>query len=79
MEEKDLKAEEEAGEKSFAELLGESEPDKGWLKPGQRMEAMIVKITPEWVFIDVGGKHEGYLDRKEFQRRGRHADREGRG
>ncbi len=66
MEEKDLKSEEEAGEKSFAELLGESEPDKGWLKPGQRMEAMIVKITPEWVFIDVGGKHEGYLDRKEF-------------
>ena len=66
MEEKELKSEEEAGEKSFAELLGESEPDKGWLKPGQRMEAMIVKITPEWVFIDVGGKHEGYLDRKEF-------------
>ena len=66
MEEKDLKAEEEAGEKSFAELLGESEPDRGWLKPGQRVEAMIVKITPEWVFIDVGGKHEGYLDRKEF-------------
>jgi small subunit ribosomal protein S1 len=57
----------EAGdEKSFAELLGESEPDSGWLKPGQRVEAMIVKITPEWVFIDVGGKHEGYLDRKEF-------------
>jgi small subunit ribosomal protein S1 len=53
-------------EKSFAELLGESEPDRGWIKPGQRVEAMIVKITPEWVFIDVGGKHEGYLDRKEF-------------
>jgi small subunit ribosomal protein S1 len=30
------------------------------------MEAVIVKITPEWVFIDVGGKHEGFLDRKEF-------------
>ena len=66
MEEKDLKSEVETGEKGFAELLGESEPDSGWLKPGQRMEAVIVKITSEWGFIDVGGKHEGYLDRKEF-------------
>ena len=66
MEKDNLKSEAEAGEKSFAELLGESEPDSGWLKPGQRVEAVIVKITPEWVFIDVGGKHEGYLDRKEF-------------
>jgi len=57
---------EEGEEKSFAELLGESEPERGWLKPGQRVDAVIVKITPEWVFIDVGGKHEGYLDRREF-------------
>lgn len=53
-------------EKSFAELLGESEPQEGRLKPGQRVEGVIVKISPEWVFIDVGGKHEGYLDRREF-------------
>ncbi|MBU4120942.1 MAG: 30S ribosomal protein S1 [Pseudomonadota bacterium] len=66
MEEQNQKMEEEGDEKSFAELLGESEPDCGWLKPGQRVEAVIVKVTPEWVFIDVGGKHEGYLDRREF-------------
>jgi len=66
MEENDRKVEEEGAEKSFAELLDESEPDRGWLKPGQRMEAVVVKITPDWVFIDVGGKHEGFLDRKEF-------------
>ena len=66
MEENIQRMEEEGGEKSFAELLGESGMDQGWLKPGQRVEAMIVKITPEWVFIDVGGKHEGYLDRREF-------------
>ena len=67
MEENSQKMEGEGSEKSFAELLNESEPDRGgWLKPGQRVEAMIVKITPEWVFIDVGGKHEGFLDRKEF-------------
>jgi len=66
MEESNQSMEAEGDEKSFAELLGESESDSGWLKPGQRVEAVIVKITPEWVFIDVGGKHEGYLDRKEF-------------
>jgi small subunit ribosomal protein S1 len=66
MEEQSQKMEEEGDEKSFAELLGESEPDRGWLKPGQRVEAAIVKVTPEWLFIDVGGKHEGYLDRREF-------------
>jgi small subunit ribosomal protein S1 len=66
MEETNRTREEEGGEKTFAELFGETEPDRGWLKPGQRMEAVIVKISPEWVFIDVGGKHEGYLDRREF-------------
>ena len=66
MEERDQTQEAEGGEKSFAELFNESEPDRGWLKPGQRVEAVVVKITPEWVFIDVGGKHEGYLDRREF-------------
>lgn len=66
MEENIQRAEEEDGGKSFAELLDESGMDQGWLKPGQRVQAVIVKITPEWVFIDVGGKHEGYLDRREF-------------
>jgi len=66
MEENIQKTEEDDGGKRFAELLDESGMDQGWLKPGQRVEAVFVKITPEWVFIDVGGKHEGYLDRREF-------------
>ncbi len=37
-----------------------------WLKPGQKVEARIVKISPEWVFLDLGGKNEGYLDKKEL-------------
>ena len=64
--EENIRMEEGRDEKSFAELLEESGMEQGWLKPGQRVEAMIVKITPEWVFIDVGGKHEGFLDRREF-------------
>ena len=30
------------------------------------VEAVIVKITAEWIFLDLGGKGEGYLDRKEL-------------
>jgi small subunit ribosomal protein S1 len=39
---------------------------QGRLEPGQMVEAMIVKITGEWIFLDLGGKGEGYLDRKEL-------------
>jgi len=54
------------GEKSFAELFNESGAVQGRFAPGERVEAVVVKITPEWVFIDIGGKNEGYLDIKEF-------------
>lgn len=53
-------------EKSFAELLEESPPDPGWLKPGEKVEAAVVKITPEWIFLDLGGKSEGCLDAREL-------------
>ncbi|HEX7533755.1 MAG TPA: 30S ribosomal protein S1, partial [Syntrophales bacterium] len=35
-------------------------------EPGQKIEAVIVKITQDWIFLDLGGKSEGYLDRKEL-------------
>jgi len=57
---------EQTDDKSFAELLAENEPEMDRMKPGQRVEAVIVKITPEWIFLDIGGKHEGHLDRKEM-------------
>lgn len=65
MDEKEL---EKAGgaDKSFAELLRENPPEPGWLKPGDRVEAAVVKVTPEWIFIDLGGKSEGYLDTREL-------------
>ncbi len=53
-------------EKSFAELMTDNPVEREWLNPGQRVEAVIVKLTPEWIFIDLGGKSEGYLDSKEF-------------
>ena len=53
-------------EKSFAEFMAENPIEREWLQPGQKVEATVVKITPEWVFIDLGSKSEGYLDCKEF-------------
>lgn len=52
--------------KSFAELFNESGAIQGRFSPGERVDAVVVKVTPEWVFIDIGGKNEGYLDIKEF-------------
>ncbi len=58
-------------EKSFAELFEQTPVRQDFLKPGQKVEAKIVKITNDWIFLDLGGKSEGYLDRKEL------ADEEG--
>src|SRR5574337_1041359 len=54
------------GEESFAEMFEKSFKKQGRLEPGQMVEAAIVKITPEWIFLDLGGKGEGYLDKKEL-------------
>jgi small subunit ribosomal protein S1 len=53
-------------EQSFAELFAQTPVKRDYLKPGQKIEATIVKIANDWIFIDLGGKHEGYLDRKEL-------------
>jgi small subunit ribosomal protein S1 len=53
-------------EENFAEMFEKSFKKQGRLEPGQMVEAMIVKISPEWVFLDLGGKGEGYLDKKEL-------------
>ncbi|MBN1614086.1 MAG: 30S ribosomal protein S1 [Deltaproteobacteria bacterium] len=57
----------EEGAEDFARLLAESPMEKDWFRPGQKVEALIVKITPDWIFLDLGGKSEGYLDRRELQ------------
>ncbi len=54
------------GEESFAEMFEKSMMKQGKLESGQMIEAPIVKISPEWVFLDLGGKGEGYLDKKEL-------------
>jgi len=53
-------------EASFEELLNESTAETARLEPGQRIEARIADIGSEWVFLDLGGKSEGTLDKKEL-------------
>jgi len=59
-------AQEANKEESFAELFEKSFKKQGKLEPGQVVEAQIVKISSDWIFLDLGGKGEGYLDKKEM-------------
>jgi len=52
---------------SFSDLLEGSFVKPVRFTPGQKVEARIVKISAEWIFLDLGGKSEGYLERKELQ------------
>jgi small subunit ribosomal protein S1 len=52
---------------SFAEMLAQSFVDSERLQRGQKVKAVILKITPEWTFLDLGRKSEGYLATKELQ------------
>lgn len=55
-----------AAEESFADMLEKSFVSRSRMEPGQKVEARIVTISSEWVFLDLGGKGEGYLDKKEL-------------
>ncbi|MBI4679463.1 MAG: 30S ribosomal protein S1 [Elusimicrobia bacterium] len=50
----------------FAQLFERSYQEPARLQAGQMVEAVVVKIAAGWVFLDVGRKGEGYLDRKEL-------------
>lgn len=56
----------EKSEENFEELLNQSVVKPVHLNPGEKVETIIIKITKEWVFIDLGGKSEGYIVIDEF-------------
>jgi len=66
MENKDQSANEASSEESFAEMFEKSFVQRSRLEPGQMVETTIVKISGDWIFLDLGGKGEGYLERKEM-------------
>jgi len=67
MDEDNEKMDEMREEESFAELFEGSLVKPVQFDAGEKVEARIVKISAEWIFLDLGGKSEGYLDRKELQ------------
>jgi len=56
----------EENEESFAAMFEASQKDAGHLTPGSKIEAKVLKITKDWVFLDTGRKGEGVLDIKEL-------------
>jgi small subunit ribosomal protein S1 len=59
---KDRKEDEEGGGESFADMLEKSMAGAARLEPGQRIEAKVLQVGKEWVFLDVGQKGEGVLE-----------------
>ncbi len=53
-------------QESFEELLNQTDVSPIHLNPGEKVEAVVIKISKEWVFIDIGGKSEGYIPVEEF-------------
>lgn len=53
-------------EKSFSEMLDETNLKPRRFSAGERIDTIIVNITAEWIFIDLGSKSEGYIDKKEL-------------
>ncbi len=54
-------------EENFAEMFEQSYKKPSRMEPGHKVEAPIVKITKDWVLIEVGGKGEGYIDINELK------------
>lgn len=51
----------------FEDLFEQNAKAGGKLTPGQKVNATVVSIAKEWIFIDLGGKSEGAVSREEFQ------------
>ncbi|QWV92544.1 30S ribosomal protein S1 [Geomonas oryzisoli] len=62
----DHREEMETEEESFADLFERSQKDAGRLEPGAKVEATVLQIAKDWVFLDTGRKGEGVLDIKEL-------------
>jgi small subunit ribosomal protein S1 len=53
-------------EKSFAEMMDGDLAVPVIFEPGQQVEATVIRVSAAGVFLDVGGKSEGYVAREEF-------------
>lgn len=53
-------------EEDFEVLLKQEASGAGRLAPGQKVRAQVIAISGDVVYIDLGGKSEGTIDRSEF-------------
>jgi small subunit ribosomal protein S1 len=53
-------------EDNFEELLNQSEVRAVAFQPGEKVEAVVIEVSRDWIFIDVGGKSEGTIAADEF-------------
>ena len=67
MHEEDRKTNGGPEKETFSDLLESSLGERVRRDPGEKVTARIISITSEWVFLDLGGKGEGCLEKKEFQ------------
>ncbi len=58
---------ENEAEEDFASLFSRMPSGSGRLEPGQRVRAVVVGLTGDLVYVDLGGKTEGVLSISEFQ------------
>lgn len=58
--------ESEPVQENFAELLANHEAHADKLRPGQKVKGKIIAISGDDVFVDVGLKQDGVMDRKEI-------------
>ncbi|PLX95202.1 MAG: 30S ribosomal protein S1 [Desulfuromonas sp.] len=63
MEEHDLSEQEE----SFADMFAQSEVERRHLSRGEKVEGVVVKITADCIFLDIGQKGEGVIERRELE------------
>ncbi len=56
---------ENSNSNDFASMLQNSLSAMDHIEPGQKLEAIIVNLTDDWIFLDIGRKGEGVLDKKE--------------
>lgn len=56
----------ESDDESFAALFAASQSKTGKLKPGEQIQAKVLHVSGDWVFLDIGQKGEGVLDRREL-------------
>ncbi|MCX8027063.1 MAG: S1 RNA-binding domain-containing protein [Thermodesulfovibrionales bacterium] len=50
----------------FSRLLEESLRSQTYFDRGQKVTVSVIRVTPEYVFVDIGGKREGVIKTSEF-------------